>query len=521
MRANSKVTIVRENDHIRPLKKQDLNGKPFYRNGKEVFISETDYYDLEAFVKEYEDFQDLSKNPIHCFSEKQIRKKQVDKDDDFEDVDRFFGIGKNKILIKNYVGAIQLPSGLQIDILPKIELSNEVSHEEEEQFKDAAEKRTREIFLKMLSSMPEFPFKVFEKADLAKHNMSLMDIFIYLFLQELYALTRAGLNSKYLREEDNLPFFKGKLLLAKHININATHNERFYVEYDEYSVNRPENRLLKAALLKAKKISTHQENQRLIYQLVPHFDAVDTSSNYQNDFSQVVKDRSTKAHYDSLMVWADIVLNRMGISTFAGNKTVHSILFKMNDLFESFVYKEFRKAVNEFRNESEGPLSWAVQKKGGTNKKHLYDNECFDDNVLEKPKFRLEPDIVIRSLINDVSNDSSIEALLDTKWKALVWNKVNHGISNADMYQMFAYSQKYNTKNIWLLYPKVPKDNWHITKNDSQLETYNRVSFESKTNSGTVYVRAFFVDLVNIQESMDTLVNEMVRILKPIKVNLN
>ena len=31
----------------------------------------------------------------------------------------------------------------------------------------------------------------------------------------------------------------------------------------------------------------------------------------------------------------------------------------------------------------------------------------------------------------------------------------NYGISQADMYQMFAYSKKYKAKNVWLLYPMV------------------------------------------------------------------
>jgi len=32
----------------------------------------------------------------------------------------------------------------------------------------------------------------------------------------------------------------GKLQVAHHIKHNAAHRERFYIKYDEYSVNRPE-----------------------------------------------------------------------------------------------------------------------------------------------------------------------------------------------------------------------------------------------------------------------------------------
>ena len=35
--------------------------------------------------------------------------------------------------------------------------------------------------------------------------------------------------------------------------------------------------------------------------------------------------------------------------------------------------------------------------------------------------------------------------------------KVNWGISQADMYQMYAYHKKYNAKNITMLYPMTEK----------------------------------------------------------------
>jgi 5-methylcytosine-specific restriction enzyme subunit McrC len=43
---------------------------------------------------------------------------------------------------------------------------------------------------------------------------------------------------------------------------------------------------------------------------------------------------------------------------------------------------------------------------------------------------------------------------MDTKWKLLSNNVRNYGISQSDMYQMYAYSKKYNAKKIVLLYPQ-------------------------------------------------------------------
>jgi 5-methylcytosine-specific restriction enzyme subunit McrC len=64
----------------------------------------------------------------------------------------------------------------------------------------------------------------------------------------------------------------------------------------------------------------------------------------------------------------------------------------------------------------------------------------------ERQKFNLRPDIVINKW----------EIIADTKWKLLnEWNdSINYDISQADMYQLFAYAKKYKSKKLYLIYPK-------------------------------------------------------------------
>ena len=61
-----------------------------------------------------------------------------------------------------------------------------------------------------------------------------------------------------------------------------------------------------------------------------------------------------------------------------------------------------------------------------------------------KGKFGLKPDIVI--------DDGRI--IIDTKWKILSNDKTNQGISQSDMYQLYAYGEKYKSENLYLIYPK-------------------------------------------------------------------
>lgn len=70
-------------------------------------------------------------------------------------------------------------------------------------------------------------------------------------------------------------------------------------------------------------------------------------------------------------------------------------------------------------------------------------------SLFQVNKFMLKPDIVLRK------DERCI--ILDTKWKELINDEEkNYGIKSEDMYQMYAYAGKYNTKEVWLLYPEHP-----------------------------------------------------------------
>lgn len=60
----------------------------------------------------------------------------------------------------------------------------------------------------------------------------------------------------------------------------------------------------------------------------------------------------------------------------------------------------------------------------------------------------MRPDIVVKR-----KADGAV-FILDTKWKILADSKTNYGISQADMYQMYAYQKKYGANHVTLVYPK-------------------------------------------------------------------
>ncbi len=373
------------------------------------------------------------------------------------------GIG-DIISVNNYVGLIQTQSGYQVQILPKIDFGN---------LPDTGNAETKRVFLRMLRSMKDFPGKVFNDSSLRIDRMPLYEIFINMYLQEVRTLVRHGLKSAYIGTEDNLNCFKGKLLVNEHIRHNMAHAERFYVRYDEYMVNRAENRLIKAALIKLQGLSESEENQKRIRQLLTSFELVQESTHYQKDFSRVVIDRNMK-DYELLIRWSEVFLLNKSFSTFAGGSRARALLFPMEKVFESYAARQLKIALAD--------LNWeiSVQDKGY----YLFDSPR---------QFALRPDIVIRR-----SDDTTV--ILDTKWKNLIDNpRINYGISQADMYQMYAYSRKYGTPEIWLLYPLNP-----------EMRNHDDISFIS--NDG-VHVRVFFIDVAHMESSMQLLRENLISAL--------
>lgn len=362
----------------------------------------------------------------------------------------------NIVSIKNYVGLIQMKNGYQIQILPKISFTNS---------DDSENRNTKKIFLNMLRSMRDFPSKVFNNSNIQVDRMNLYEIFINMYLQEIRRLIKIGLKSDYIFKEDNLNYYKGKLLTSQHFKINLVHKERFYVAYDEFNPNRVENKLIKATLFKLQKLTTSAENSKEIRQLLVAFEMIDASINYTTDFSKVKIDRNNR-DYEIIMQWSKVFLLNKSFTTFSGNNNSRALLFSMEKVYESYVTKYLKKILGED--------GWNVSSQD----RGYY---LFTEPRLQ---FALIPDIVCKC------GERTI--IMDTKWKKLVNNeRINYGISQSDMYQMYAYSKKYKASEIWLLYPL-----------NDEMKEHSEISFNS--GDGTT-VNIYFVDLENIQSSLEVL----------------
>ena len=367
------------------------------------------------------------------------------------------GVGKI-ITAKNYVGVITMDDGTTIEILPKI-----FSHEA------ITEGKVKKLLVDMLKTLRNAPFKSLQSTNVNIDKLSIFEIFIRMFVDEVFYIVKRGLKCDYETIQSNESVFKGKMVFAGQIKHNYAHKERSFVEYDEFNTNRAENKILKSTLSYLYKSTTSFKNKSDIKTLLNAFSDVDESKDYQADVSKIVPDRKT-SDYQTALLWSKVFLMGKSFTSFSGSEVAFALLFPMETLFESYIAAQLKKML--------GHSGYTLSAQDKTY--HLFD---------EPRKFLMKPDIVIKNkALGQVF-------VMDTKWKVLSDAKANYGISQADMYQMYAYQKKYTSENVALLYPLTEK-----------VEQDKDIRFLS--HDGTE-IKIRFIDLFDLKNSLNMIISEI------------
>jgi 5-methylcytosine-specific restriction enzyme subunit McrC len=335
--------------------------------------------------------------------------------------------GKDFISVKNYVGVIETRQGTVIEILPKIYQSENVDDSEKI-------KESKTILLKMLRSLRNAPFKSIDQAHLKASRMPILEIFISVFLKEMEVLLKRGIKHHYSSTEENHKYLKGRLLFSENVKQNLVRRERFFVNYDEFKADIPQNRILKSALVYLKDKSKSAKNIRQIISFLSLFEEVSECKNLEKDLQNLNGQNRLFNHYEVALQWAKVFLQNKSFTSYKGNHLNTAILFPMEILFESYVAHKIKQTYPH----------WEISTQ---DKKHFLVN----DLNIRQNKFRIRPDLVI--------HHQELTIVADTKWKIINQNlpSANYNISQSDMYQLFAYGKKYQINNgnthLILIYP--------------------------------------------------------------------
>lgn len=336
--------------------------------------------------------------------------------------------------LDNFVGILETPCGTVIEILPKhIKASDD-------------DESARKLLIKMLSVALDLPKRTTDKTDIKTFRHSLLEWVMKQFVDELDHLLKRGMRFDYHRIEDQQRFLRGRLDLNKQLRQAPGRDHIFNIRHDVFLADRPENRLLKTALVRVCKSTRQPDTWQLALKLQSLLSEIPLSQDLSSDFSQWRRDR-LMAHYQPVRPFCELVLGNHMPLAMQGRTNGISMLFPMEKLFERYVELTLRKKLP-------APLILKSQARSQWLCRHK-----------DKNMFQLKPDLMIQIKTTPI-------VILDTKWKLISCDnpEKNYDLNQGDFYQMFAYGHKYlnGDGELILIYPKTEKFN---TIKEFQLDT--------------------------------------------------
>lgn len=197
-----------------------------------------------------------------------------------------------------------------------------------------------------------------KKIESEKLNSILTPLLLIHFLLSVDKLLEKGLKRGYVTREENLQAkIKGKVMMSKQYSKNiANHrSDRIMCSYQEYSVDIPENRLIKKALIFAKRTITvlpalqnhkiYPEISHMLQSSLVAFD--DVSDNIDVGCVRTVQKNKLFGDYGTAIKLAKQLLKRYdySISNIVGKRNlVPPFWIDMARLYEVYVYGLLQKA---------------------------------------------------------------------------------------------------------------------------------------------------------------------------------
>ena len=353
-------------------------------------------------------------------------------------------VSRSLIRPRQYVGAIQMPTRV-LEFLPKIETTGT---------EDLP--AVRHNLLEMLLVAYDLGGDTSGQAGLASRSVGWLDLLIQLFCRALADQVRRGLVKRYRTEQDDLPTVRGRILIEQQLRRNLIHKERSACEFDEFDENHALNQLFKLVIGLMLRVAGNVTTQQAARELMPAFQNV-ADVHPTSAWRDGIKLDRMSERYGFCLSLAKLFLQGMTTDIYSGRQQSFALMFDMAELFERYIGKQMKKALR--------PNGHQVLLQ---HTKHYLVKDLKTNCRL----FQLRPDIF-------VTTDQKPRCIVDTKWKRLQPSERKLGVAQADLYQMLAYSERYQCESILLLYP------WSHSGGAFQ-GVHKQFVFEEKTSRVTI-----------------------------------
>lgn len=381
-------------------------------------------------------------------------------------LDSALKVTPNSIETTSWVGVIKYKN-THFQILPKLICNN-----------DNKENILKNLIF-MLSYTKKLDIKTSNEARLSTAKNPFIEVLIREYAKSLFECLKRLTPKKYVREEDNLNYLKGKIKFTENIRYNSSNRAKFYCEYDEFSENNILNQLFLFVSTCLYNISNDSYNKKTLKFIMNYYSEIKLVRFDRFKVAKIKLSRNQELFKKSFNL-AKMFVEKTSVDLSKNKFENITLIWDMNKLFEEFVFEIMKK----YEAELECKITAQRGRKllvGDTSKKR----NTFVDIMIDK-----------------IDGEKII---LDTKYKKFV---SSDDFSNADVFQVSTYCLLHKAKHAILLYPKwnvsAPEKDFHLNiDNPSENDIY-QIDFK------TINLQ---YDYIGKRENLENIKEDIKRIL--------
>lgn len=352
------------------------------------------------------------------YSDTENEEPSEDLNTEEEKKQRFITFTDTHIKPNNYIGFIQNGDKL-IEIYPKIFYTKETENFNKNLC-------LQHIFY-WLSYCNWLPARIDNTQQSHKDIDSFPDFLIFYIASLIKKAVSEQPYSCYEEVEEVLYAPKGRINFNSYINNGLSHGNWHQIDcvYEPFMYDNRVNQIIKDVTKRMRNYTKYAENHKLLNDILFVLDEVQ-DRNCSSDEIDRIKISDFFNEYKDILYWCKLILDQQLFDNTHNNDNTFCFLLPMEKIFEGFVAGMMQECLN-IKVETQNSNAYLITK---------------PENV-----FQLRTDIEAK-----INNK---EYIIDTKYKIRKCKKDDEkqGVSQADMYQMIAYSIRKEVTEFILFYP--------------------------------------------------------------------
>ena len=313
-----------------------------------------------------------------------------------------------------FVGVVRLPSGLTLDLLPKVPLYNVM------------------WMIAEVERLEGINFLILDRNVQINTFGDILEPIASAFVAMVEHLVDRGLYRTYIEVEENLTAIRGRIDFREDLTRNVVLRHRTWCRFTEFSWDVPENQVIRQVL---RKLAGWGFSTRLTGRLISldrQLEDVQPGNLRPHDIDRFQYSRQSE-HYRPIHRFCRLFLDGFSLSEQIGESPFDGFVMNMNVLFEQFVSMKLQHNLAGYRQ------SWRLDRQS-------------QFALFQAQPLQIRPDLLL------LHHGKPI-LVADTKYKRVT----GADGSSSDYYQMIAYCAVLGLDTALLIYPR------HLCEIDQQL----------------------------------------------------